>query len=480
MGHPVIIKGTVENPSLNSKGSSPVTLKNVDELQSSFSEDFSSGDQEMRHKELQMMEEMALNGIYPRALTEQELIDAGKMDSSGNFLRDAVGDGRNFYVKSYSDGNYYNCSCTCRAVGENCYVYIDDYDVDTAPIYNDPNTYAADMADYFDNIIYPLVHQHIGTEWTPGVDGDPRVYLVFSSIIYGNAYFSLINEYPKASYYSYTALSNECESVYIDPLMEDGTQPPENTIEAMEAAVGHEFTHLVRNGMKFFVPDNIQEKLSTLFRKSEQDDGLDEGTAIFTENILLHRSITDNYPSIITPNRAIWLNYYLTSMESYPFTSDYLQDGATYYASGMTITHYLYEREGYGALTALNESDGKVGLECCREISGFDELFDMMALTMILSGRVTDTNYTMESWDLSGSTVYQGGIRLHNAWSVITNCEDYEEGIDVSLLASAQDIPEMTLYEWAPMLIRFTGGEGTAVETSHLTYLTAISQETER
>ena len=54
------------------------------------------------------------------------------------------------------------------------------------------------LADAFENQIYPINRDFFGSEWTPGVDGDPHIYILYArGIGEGIAgYFSSADEYP--------------------------------------------------------------------------------------------------------------------------------------------------------------------------------------------------------------------------------------------------------------------------------------------
>ena len=64
----------------------------------------------------------------------------------------------------------------------------------------------------FEETIYPLVAGAFGSEWKPGVDGDPRLYIINASLRGVGGYFSAADEYPKAL----RPVSNERESIYIN------------------------------------------------------------------------------------------------------------------------------------------------------------------------------------------------------------------------------------------------------------------------
>ena len=67
-------------------------------------------------------------------------------------------------------------------------------------------------ADEFEDLIYPTITGVFGTEWTPGVDGDPRLYIINAHLRGAGGYFSAADEYPR----EIRPVSNEIEAIYIN------------------------------------------------------------------------------------------------------------------------------------------------------------------------------------------------------------------------------------------------------------------------
>jgi len=53
--------------------------------------------------------------------------------------------------------------------------------------------------DAFENKIYPTDREFFGSEWTPGVDDDPHIYILYTSGLGANVggYFYSPDEYPR-------------------------------------------------------------------------------------------------------------------------------------------------------------------------------------------------------------------------------------------------------------------------------------------
>ena len=67
-------------------------------------------------------------------------------------------------------------------------------------------------ANEFEDSIRPRVVGVFGEEWTPGVDGDPHLYVINANLRGAGGYFNSADEYPKAI----RPVSNEIEAIYIN------------------------------------------------------------------------------------------------------------------------------------------------------------------------------------------------------------------------------------------------------------------------
>jgi len=89
----------------------------------------------------------------------------------------------------------------------------------------------------FESLVYPTVRAKFGSEWTPGVDSDPRI-TVFNGDLGGvGGYFSGGDEFPVAA----APRSNEREVLYIDS--ENVGAPG----VAYNGLIAHEFQHMVHS-----------------------------------------------------------------------------------------------------------------------------------------------------------------------------------------------------------------------------------------
>jgi immune inhibitor A len=95
---------------------------------------------------------------------------------------------------------------------------------------------AEKLIDTFENKIYPTDREFFGSEWTPGVDGDPHIYIVYArnlgSMVAG--FFSPGDEYPP----EISEYSNAHETFYIDS--SQGL-----AVNYTYGTLAHEFQHMI-------------------------------------------------------------------------------------------------------------------------------------------------------------------------------------------------------------------------------------------
>jgi len=84
-----------------------------------------------------------------------------------------IGDNQDFWVTNVDTNENFLITATLRYLGDNFYIWIE----------NGVNFDQGDLrrlGDTFDNEIYPINREFFGSEWSPGVDHDPRIYMVYA------------------------------------------------------------------------------------------------------------------------------------------------------------------------------------------------------------------------------------------------------------------------------------------------------------
>ena len=76
-------------------------------------------------------------------------------------------------------------SATLRAIGANIYFYVeDDYWTDLDGTYkNALRETLEELADEFDQVIYPKERAVFGSEWNPGIDNDKRITVLITQLV---------------------------------------------------------------------------------------------------------------------------------------------------------------------------------------------------------------------------------------------------------------------------------------------------------
>jgi len=142
-----------------------------------------------------------------------------------------------FFAYDFVSGGYYTLSATKVAEGDHCYIYLEKDQV-----------VASDKIETvkkeFDDNIYPNLKDAFGDEPNPGIDTDPKVYILLlkvrdgfstSSSSYIAGYFNPLNEYDYQN-------SNKKEMLYMninpDPGIKVGDADFNDTL-------AHEFQHMI-------------------------------------------------------------------------------------------------------------------------------------------------------------------------------------------------------------------------------------------
>jgi len=110
----------------------------------------------------------------------------------------AVGAQKTFWVSNVDTNENFQIDAVLQYVGENSYFWIEE------GVEYDPSDLET-LADTFDQEIVPIDREFFGSEWNPGVDGDPHIYVLYASNLGDSlaGYFSSADELnPLAHEYS--------------------------------------------------------------------------------------------------------------------------------------------------------------------------------------------------------------------------------------------------------------------------------------
>ncbi|HET7143688.1 MAG TPA: hypothetical protein VFI68_06700, partial [Anaerolineales bacterium] len=84
-----------------------------------------------------------------------------------------IGDSDNFWVTDLGMNENTEVQATLRYVAPHVYFWVQD-----GVSYNDAEMKA--LMDTFEDKIYPTNREFFGSEWTPGIDGDEHIYILYS------------------------------------------------------------------------------------------------------------------------------------------------------------------------------------------------------------------------------------------------------------------------------------------------------------
>ena len=140
-----------------------------------------------------------------------------------------VGDEETFWVHNEDTASYFERTATLRYATPHVYFWIEN-----GINYDEQDL--ADLAETFETEIYPTNREFFGSEWTPGIDGDPHIYIIYTSGLGSNVagYFYSPDEYNPLIREN----SNAHEAFYIASsqwLSDDYTY----------GALAHEFQHMI-------------------------------------------------------------------------------------------------------------------------------------------------------------------------------------------------------------------------------------------
>ncbi|MBO9308680.1 MAG: immune inhibitor A [Chloroflexi bacterium] len=171
-------------------------------------------------------------------------------------------------------------------------------------------------AERFDNVIYPTVRAHFGSEDSPGIDADPRLFIVHARNLgkHVAAYFSSTNEFPRAI----VPDSNEHQMFLVNlDNMRVGTAGYEGTL-------AHEFQHMIHHA-----------------NDSNESVWLNEGMSELAADLSGYRSDLSGFA------RA-FLNRPQTQLNAWP-----IEDSAPHYGAAYLFMRCFLHRFGADTLRAL-------------------------------------------------------------------------------------------------------------------------------
>jgi immune inhibitor A len=233
------------------------------------------------------------------------------------------------------------------------------------------------MVDTFQNKIYPTDRSFFGSEWTPGVDDDPRLYILYA----GGLGSSIAGYFSSADEYSHLAhpYSNEKEMFYVNA---DNQTPGDPYLLGVLA---HEFQHMIQ-----WAHDRNEETW------------MNEGSSVLAE--FLNGYDIGGFDAAYTSNPDLQLTGWSEDPATDPNVS-------AHYGAGFLFMAYFLDRFGSDATKALvaDPANGMRSVDDTLAALGLKDKITGKTLTSVdVFADWTITNY------LGDKSVADGRYAYHN------------------------------------------------------------------
>jgi immune inhibitor A len=261
-----------------------------------------------------------------------------------------VGAQETFWVTNVDNNKNFQVDATLQYVTDHSYFWIED-SVDF-----DPDDLRS-LAETFENDIYPTDREFFGSEWTPGVDGDPHVYILYASGLGFNlaGYFSSADEY--------TPLAHEYSNAHEMFLLNADNIGLDETFTY--GVLAHEFQHMIH-----------------WYRDRNESSWLNEG---FSELAALLNGYYDSgFDWVFAQDPDLQLN-------DWPNDSDAT---TPHYGAGFLFVTYFLDRFGEEATQAL------VG-DANNDLTSVDDVLASISATDDLSGQPVRADDVVLDWMLT-------------------------------------------------------------------------------
>jgi hypothetical protein len=294
-------------------------------------------------------------------------------------MADSVGQGNAFYVdSSFGTSQSTRISATLQKDSSNLYFYFENqwFNSKTEEEEQKINSTLIDLSQEFSSTIYPKLTATFGTEYTPGIDNDRRITILFYPMKDGAiGYVRNIDGYEK----TVNPNSNQREMIYLNSDLIDSP--------LLKEYLAHEFTHLIEFNQK--------ER-----RIGESDDvWLSEAIAEYAVTFLGY-----NDPK----NENSYLKKRISTFLNKPYDSIVEWDNETYdYGSTSMFIHYLVDYYGIDILKESLRISEKTGIDSINDIlqrkgntERFKDIFNNWAIASYLNDCTFNGKYCYKNENL--------------------------------------------------------------------------------
>ena len=363
-----------------------------------------------------------------RVKLAQRLLGVGEIPPPPSTSPDwQLGDTQVFWVTNEFEYRTFQIDADLRTIGDHIYFWV-ERGVEIDPVV------LQKLAETFDRDIYEPLRDLLGSEASPGVDGDPRLYGLFA---YGQgpyvaAYFSSDNIFPVEA----VSTSNEHEMFFfnLDTL---GTGFNADSIAGI---VAHEFQHM------------IHEQQDT-----NESIWMNEGFSKFSEVYL-------GYPFATAGAAQTFLRRPATQLNAWPEDNSLT---TPHYGAGMLFVSYFYDRFGPNAIRSLIQNPAS-GMTAVDEVladlgePNADQFFaDWVLANYVQEPSLADGRYGYRSQSRLNSAALTGEIAAYPF--VITESAN-QYSADYYLLNGLSAYDALDIQLQAPEQTRLVGTDAASGE----------------
>jgi hypothetical protein len=286
-----------------------------------------------------------------------------------------------FFIDSTYDFSGRNSiTATSRFESGNAHFYVEDaYWANLSPA--DQTSLLSNITGLgkeFDNAIYPSLRQFYGSEWTPGIDNDSKIYVLLTDIIKdAGGYFNPNDEYYKNQVKDNR--SNEKEIIYLNVNFADKAN--------IKPFLAHEFQHMINWYQK--------KVISTV----DEDVWLNEALSEYSYTLLgydnpFSQSITQSRVKIFREDPSDSLTEWKNMDADYSSVNMFMQFMADRYGKDIIKTIITSKKSG---IEAVNDALQRSGFAV-----GFSDVFSNWVIANYLNDKtILDGKYAYLNQNLN-------------------------------------------------------------------------------
>ena len=324
-------------------------------------------------------------------------------------LNEPVGTSRPFWTYDFAQKKNLHITATVQIVTDHAKWWVqDDITVDVNRLRTN--------SQFFESNIYPTDRRLYGSEWSPGIDGDPRINILVAKIPGAAAgYFSSSDELPLWV----NEFSAEKEMVYVNSLAAQAGSTYLNSI------VAHEFCHMIEFGR--------QKRSSVWFQEG-------------------HAQLCERENGFTVGHAQTFLQLPDTQLNDWPD----IEQSQAYYGQAYLFLEFLRQQAGGDALINAfidHGIDTPADMDAVlrtRGQKGLDDLYaDFVAANAFLGTQSVDktTSYTSSVPGVRGSATATAQDRVSSGGKLASTVHEYA--------ARYVELPR------ASMSVKFSGGTRT-------------------